>query len=93
MKKTVKKELEEQIKVVRDASMGYDVGSEEFLNACKAENQLAEAAQKTKVISADTVVAGAGTALMFLTYMIFSDTHIVDTRPIQFAKSVFKKWW
>lgn len=93
MKKTIKKEIEEQIKVVRDASMGYDVGSEEFLNACKAENQLAEAAQKTKIVSADTMIAGGTSVGMFLLYMIFSDTHIVDTRPIQFAKSLFKKWW
>ena len=93
MKKTIRKEIEDQIKVVRDASMGYDVGSEEFLNACKAENQLAEASGKLKVVNADTMITGGVSVGMFLLYMIFSDTHIVDTRPIQFAKSVFKKWW
>ena len=93
MKKTIRKEIEDQIKVVRDASMGYDVGSEEFLNACKAENQLAEASGKLKIVNADTMITGGVSVGMFLLYMIFSDTHIVDTRPIQFAKSVFKKWW
>ena len=93
MKKTVRKEIEDQIKVVRDASMGYPVGSEEFLNACKAENQLAEASGKLKIVNADTMITGGVSVGMFLLYMIFSDTHIVDTRPIQFAKSVFKKWW
>jgi len=91
MKKSTRKELEDQIKVISDASMGYDVGSEEFLNACKAENQLAEAAGKLKVVNADTMIGGGVSIAMFLLYMAFSDTHITDTRAISFCKSLFRK--
>lgn len=91
MKKTIRKELHEQILSVRDASMGYVVGSEEFLNACKAENQLAEAAQKTEMVKLDTLVTGGISIGMFLLYMAFSETHITDTRAIQFARGLFRK--
>lgn len=91
MKKTTKRELHEQILSVRNASMGYDVGSEEFLNACKAENQLAEAAQKTEAVKLDTLVTGGISIGMFLLYMAFSETHITDTRAIQFAKGLFRR--
>lgn len=91
-KKEIRQEIEDRIKVVKDASTGYDVGSEEFLNACKAINQLSEADGKLKDVDANVMVTGAVTILMFGVYMIFADTHIVDTRGIQFVKSIFKRF-
>lgn len=91
-KKEIRQEIEDRIKMVKDASMGYDVGSEEFLNSCKAINQLSEADGKLKDIDANVLVTGGISILMFGVYMIFADTHIVDTRGIQFVKSLFKRF-
>ncbi len=91
-KKGIRAEIEEHIKMVKDASTGYDIGSEEFLNACKGINQLSEADSKLKEIDANTMITGGVTIGMFLVYMIFSETHITDTRGIQFVKSIFKRF-
>lgn len=91
-KKGIRQEIEDQIKMVKDASKGYDVGSEEFLNACKAANQLSEADSKLKDVDANTMITGGVTIGMFILYMIFAETHITDTRGIQFVKSIFKRF-
>lgn len=86
-----RKELEQEVIRVKGEAATLDVGSEEYLNACKAQNQLSEAAGKLKKVDTTTLITGGSSIVMFLLYMVFSDTHIVDTRPIQFAKSIFKR--
>ena len=86
-----KKDLEHQLVTVVESAEGYDVGSEEYLNAAKAANQLAEAAQKCKRVDVNQLIPGVASIGMFVIYMIFSERHITDTRGIQFVKGLFKR--
>ena len=86
-----KKELEEEIVVVRGNMENMDPGSEEYLNAAKAINQLAEASQKTKKIDVNQMITGGVSIVMFLLYMGFSENHITDTRAYNWAKGLFKR--
>ena len=81
-----RKSLEYEVIRVKEMAQDYDVGSDEYLNACKATNQLAEAAQKCKRVDLNVLIPGVSSVGMFVIYMIFSDTHITDTRGIQFIK-------
>ena len=87
---SARKELESEVIRVKEEASTLDVGSEEYLNACKAQNQLSEAAGKLKKVDINQLIAGGSGVAMFLLYMAFSDTHIVDTRPIQFCRSLFR---
>ena len=91
MKISVTKELKEEIKRVKEEMSKYPVGSEEYLNAAKAENQLAETIGKLSPIDKTVLITTGGSCVMFIIYMIFSETRIMDTRGIQFVKSLFKK--
>ena len=86
-----RKELELEIVRVREEAEHLEIGSEEYLNAAKAQNQLSEAAGKLRKVDPTTLITGGTSVVMFLLYMVFADTHIGDTRPIQFAKSLFKR--
>lgn len=86
-----RKELENEVVSAKEAMEKYPVGSEEYLNASKAINQLSEASQKVKKIDVNQLVTGGVSILMFLLYMGFSENHITDTRAIQWAKGLFKK--
>ena len=86
-----KKHLEYEIIRAEEKARDYPVGSEEYLNACKSANQLAEAAQKCKRVDINALIPGISSVGMFVIYMIFSDTHITDTRGIQFIKGLFKR--
>lgn len=86
-----RKELEDEVIRVRADLAELDVGSEEYLNACKAENQLAEAAGKLKKVDLNTLIPSVASVGMFVIYMMFSETHITDTRGIQFIKGLFKR--
>jgi hypothetical protein len=86
-----KKELEIQALVTAQKGSGMDVGSEEYLNACKAANQLTEAAQKCKRVDWNQMIPGMASIGMFVIYMIFNEKNITDTRGIQFVKGLFKK--
>ena len=86
-----KKNLEYEIVRTRELMMDYDVGSEEYLNACKASNQLAEAAQKCKRVDLNQLIPGIASVGMFVIYMVFNEKHITDTRGIQFIKGLFKR--
>ena len=86
-----RKELEKQVVATVDASQSYDVGSEEYMNACKAANQLAEAAQKSKRVDVNQLIPGIASVGMFVIYMIFNEKNITDTRGIQFVKGLFKR--
>jgi len=90
-KVTTKKELENEISRISDVSMGLPVGSEEYLNACKAQNQLSEAVGKLRTVDVNQLIPGIASVGMFILYMAFSDTHIMDTRGIQFCKSLFRR--
>ena len=86
-----RKELETQLIETMDSIEKYPVGSEEYLNACKASNQLAEASQKLKRIDINQLIPGVASVGMFVIYMIFNEKNITDTRGIQFIKGLFKR--
>ena len=87
----VKKNLETEIVSLQEQMSTMAVGSEEYLNASKAANQLAEASQKTRKVDVTQLITGATSITMFIVYMIFSETHITDTRGYQWAKGLFKR--
>lgn len=86
-----KKDLEHQLISVVESAEDYKVGSEEYLNAAKAANQLAEAAQKCKRVDWNQMIPGIASVGMFVIYMIFNEKNITDTRGIQFVKGLFRK--
>ena len=87
----VKKQLETEIANLQEQMSTMEVGSEEYLNASKAANQLAEASQKTKVVDTTQLITGGTSIVMFIIYMIFNENHITDTRAYQWAKGIFKR--
>ena len=86
-----KRQLEKHVVEVANAAEGYEIGSDEYLNACKACNQLAEAAQKCRRVDLNVMIPGITSIGMFVIYMVFNETHITDTRGIQFAKGLFRR--
>lgn len=86
-----RKNLEERLVSTMEEVEKYPVGSEEYLNACKASNQLAEASQKLKRIDVNQLIPGVASIGMFVIYMIFNEKNITDTRGIQFVKGLFKR--
>ena len=86
-----RKELEKEIVSLRGDMNDMEPGSEEYLNAAKAANQLAEASQKTKKFDVNQLITGGISIGMFLLYMAFSENHITDTRAYNWAKSLFRK--
>lgn len=86
-----RRKLETQMISAMDEAKKYPVGSEEYLNAAKASNQLAEAAQKCKRVDLNQFIPGIASIGMFIIYMVFNEEHITDTRGIQFVKGLFRK--
>lgn len=68
-----------------------DVGSEEYLNATKASNQLAEAAQKLKAVDPMAIVNTVVSGVLVIVTIAASEHHILDTRPVQFVRGLFRK--
>jgi len=89
--KNPKRELEKEMMSVVEKAREYSVGSDEYLNACRAGNQLAEAAQKCKRVDINQFIPGVASVTMFIIYMVFNEEHITDTRGIQFVKGLFRK--
>jgi hypothetical protein len=89
--KNPKRELEKEMMLVVEQASEYPVGSDEYLNACRASNQLAEAAQKCKRVDLNQFIPGVASVTMFIIYMVFNEEHITDTRGIQFVKGLFRK--
>lgn len=87
----VKKQIENEMALNNEAMSQMEIGSEAYLNAAKAQNQLAETANKMKKVDVNALIPGAASVGMFVIYMIFSDTHIMDTRGIQFCKNLFRR--
>lgn len=86
-----RKELEHGVVSVMEKAEKYPVGSEEYLNAAKASNQLAEASMKMKKVDVNALIPGVASIGMFVIYMIFNEKNITDTRGIQFVKGLFKR--
>ena len=86
-----RKEMEQEVLRIRENAEVYDVGSEEFLNAMKASNQAAEAATKMKKVDANVLIPGISSVAMLGVYVVLTETRILDTRPIQFVKSLFRR--
>lgn len=86
-----RKELEREVVDLKYNMEGMAPGSEEYLNAAKASNQLAEASQKLKKIDINQLITGGVSIAMFIMYMAFSENHITDTRAIQWAKGIFRR--
>lgn len=86
-----RKDLEKHVVEIADAAENYEIGSEEYYNACRSANQLAEAAQKCKRVDLNQMIPGIASIGMFVIYMIFNEKNITDTRGIQFVKGLFKK--
>lgn len=86
-----RKEMEQEVLRIQGQASTLDVGSEEFLNAMKAANQAAEAATKMKKVDANAMIPACGSVVMLIVYYLMTETRIMDTRPIQFVKSLFKR--
>ena len=86
-----RKEMEQEVLRIREEASGLDVGSEEFLNAMKASNQAAEAASKMKKVDANVLIPGASSVVMLIVWYFLTETRLVDTRPIQFIRGLFKR--
>lgn len=84
-------ELEQEIINLRGDMDGMEPGTEEYLNAAKAANQLAEASQKTKKLDVNQLITGGISIVMFLLYMGFSENHITDTKAYTWAKGLFRR--
>lgn len=87
------KELErELLRVSEEAQLMPDIGSEEYLNACKAQNQLAEAIGKVKnKVDANVIVTTIATSVSFVVMLAFNDNHITDTKAFTFVKGLFRR--
>ena len=90
-KNTLKKETYDSLVRLNDELDKLPPGSDEQLNACKAYNQTVEAYRKLDTVDVNALIPGIATVVTFVLYMAFSETHIMDTRPITFCKSLFKK--
>lgn len=86
-RKRVLEELSQNVEGMQD----LQIGSEEYLNATKAANQLAESQQKLRSVDWLQVAnLGCSTLLVVIT-IIASENHILDTRPVQFVKGLFRR--
>jgi len=89
-KRKIKREMYDTLLDQNEALGTLTPGSEDHLNACKALNQVTEAYGRLNKIDPNLLIDGAISIGMFVLYMAFSDTHIMDTRPVQFCKNFFK---
>lgn len=90
MKQSARKKVLEELEANVDNMQQLEIGSEEYLNAAKANNQQAEAAQKLKVDVLGIVNVVVSTALVVVT-IVASQNSILDTRPVQFVKGLFRR--
>ena len=68
-----------------------EIGSEEYLNAAKASNQQAEAAQKLKSFDVMQIASMATSVFCVVLTIVASENHILDTRPVTFVRGLFRK--
>lgn len=76
---SAKKELKKEVIRCRNDIGELEVGSEEYLDACRAERELSSAIKDLSEID-KALIAGGGSIALFLLYMWFSENHITDTR-------------
>lgn len=86
-----RKELNDEVIRIREEASQLEVGSEEYLNAMKAANQVAEASAKMKMVDPNVLIPAAGSVGCVIAWYFLTETKIVDTRPVQFIRSLFKR--
>ena len=86
-----RKILEQEAVRIREEAQELPVGSEDFLNAMKALNQCTEASTKMRKVDANVLIPAAGSLGVTVLWYILTETRIVDTRPIQFIRGLFKR--
>lgn len=91
MKETVRKKLLDEMSENIDNMKQLEIGSEDYLNAAKANNQNAEAAQKLKSIDWMQIIGIGSSIFCTVLTIAASQTSILDTRPVTFVRSLFKK--
>ena len=85
-----KKVLEELSSNVETMSQ-LPIGSEEYLNAAKASNQQAEAAQKLKAVDPMQIATLVSSVFCVILTVVASENHILDTRPVTFVRGLFRR--
>ena len=91
------KKVSARQKVLDELSMNVDnmqkldIGSEEYLNAAKATNQQAEAAQKLKSVDVMQIANLAVSTFLVVVTIAASENHIMDSRPVTWVRGLFRK--
>ena len=93
---SVKKEVDKEIVRAKIDAMDLKVGSEEYSNACKSINSLADASLKlsNEKTSWAGILVPAGASVLGVTIMGIAEyTHVVDNllRKVSSVKSLFRK--
>lgn len=91
MKENVRRKVLDELSANVDNMKELEIGSEEYLNAAKANNQQAEAAQKLKSVDWMQIVSIGSSIFCTVMTIVASQTSIIDTRPVTFVRSLFKK--
>lgn len=87
----VRKKMLEELSSNVEGMSQLPLGSEEYLNAAKASNQQAEAAQKLKVVDPMQIASIATSVFCVVMTIVASENHILDTRPVTFVRGLFKR--
>ena len=81
--KFVREELRNEMLRVDSEMKELEVGSEQHLNAAKAQVQLAQARRESKVVEWNNLIPAFSGVAMYVIMMAFQQEHILDTRLIQ----------
>ena len=87
----VRSEIAKEMIRLNDEMAKLKVGSEEYLNAAKAQMQLADATGKAKKVDINALIPGVSWVIMFIIYTAYADEHIVDSRGMNFVKNMFRR--
>ena len=87
----VRSEISKEMIRLNDQMAELEVGSEEYLNAAKAQMQLADATGKIKKVDINALIPGISWVIMFIIYTAYADEHIVDSRGMNFVKNMFRR--
>ena len=89
-KNKVKKVMLNEMNRVNEEAKNIEVGSQEYLNAAKAQREYAEGIAKLKWDLDPNTILSVGTTLsMLYVTMIYSETRILDTRLANTIKTWF----
>ena len=87
----VRKKVLDELSANVDNMSQLPIGSEDYLNAAKASNQQAEAAQKLKSVDVMQVASLATSVFCVVLTIVASENHILDTRPVTFIRGLFRR--